>query len=312
MRFATLKKRPEPTAMSEFHLPFVRWADTVRVAPGGRGAFERQIYDHELVYVLDGRGHIVLDGQKHEASTDSLFLVRPRVWHSFLALETGPERLLGVHFDWSYHATTAQFLKFRPAVAPFEAELFRAPRQIAGWNLEQRPCLDLGARPRVRRLLEEIVVEIGRDEPESPFIAGALLAACLGQIEREARLLGEQNAHTVGADAVRRVQRAREWLETAETPLSVEEIAARVGWSGDHLRRMMRAVSGEAPAQLQTAARMRRAQELLRYGALPIAEIARQCGFDDASHFARVFKRETGLTPRAWAVSTTQNRPNIK
>jgi AraC family transcriptional regulator len=75
-----------------------------------------------------------------------------------------------------------------------------------------------------------------------------------------------------------------------------------VGWSADHLRRMFRSVLGSAPAQVQTAARLRRARELLRYGALPIGEIARRCGFEDASHFARVFKRELGCTPREWAV----------
>lgn len=107
---------------------------------------------------------------------------------------------------------------------------------------------------------------------------------------------------------MRRVQRAREWLESSETAFfSIEEIASRVGWSGDHLRRMMRAVTGEAPAQLQTAARMRRARDLLRYGALPLAEIARKCGFEDASHFARVFKREVGTTPRQWSASARQN-----
>ncbi len=284
-----------------WNLPYVRWADTVRLAIGGRGAFERQIYDHELVYVLEGRGSLILDGQKFAANPDSLFLVFPRVFHSFLADRGEAQRLLGIHFDWNFEPSTARFLEHRTAMAPFDADLWRVPRAIEGWDLGARPFLDLSARPRARRALEEVVAEIRRGDAESQHVAGALLAAALGQIEREARLLAEQNAHAVGADAVRRVQRAREWLGNGETALSIDAIAAKVGWSGDHLRRMVRAVTGQAPAQIQIAARMRRAQELLRYGALPISEIARKCGFEDASHFARVFKRETGLTPREWA-----------
>lgn len=294
-----------------WNLPFVRWADTVRVVAGARGAFERQLYDHELVYVLEGRGSLILDGQRHALKADSLFLVRPRVFHSFFADQGEAQRLLGIHFDWNSEATTARFPKFRAATAPFDTSLFRQPRQISGWDLATRPLLDLSSRGRVRRCLEELVAEFGRGDRESGAIAGALLAAGIMQIEREARLVDEQNAHrvgvSVGADAVRRVQRAREWLEKPDAGLSVEEIAARVGWSGDHLRRMTRAVSGEAPAQLQVAARMRRAQELLRYGALPVSEIARKCGFEDASHFARVFKREIGATPREWAAAARQN-----
>ena len=284
-------------------IPFIRWADTVRVAAGGFGARDRQLYDHELVYVLEGQGSLVLDGQKHALGADHLFLVRPRQFHSFLADSGQSQRLLGVHFDWEIQNDAARFSHFKAAEAPFDESLFRAPREIAGWDSAQ-PFLDLRGRPRVRARLEEIVAEYGRGDAESRRVAGALLGAALGQIEREVRLLREIGDNfRIGADAVRRVQKAREILENPlETSLSIDEIAGRVGWSGDHLRRMCRAVLGESPAKLQMAARLRRAQELLRYGALPIAEIARKCGFDDASHFARVFKRETGAAPREWAV----------
>ena len=297
---------------TDFGVPFIRWADTVRVAAGKNGAFERRLYDHELVYVLEGQGSVVLDGQKHAAPPDSLFLVRPRVYHSFLCDGGENQRLLGVHFDWEQHADASQFEKFF-AVGDLEnPAFFREPREVTGWNLAQDPVLNLVGRPRVRRMLEDVVAEYGRGDFESRRVSGALLAATLGQIEREARLLRELHQHPkVGADAVRRVQKARELLEAPhETPISVEEVAARVGWSADHLRRMVQAVLKVSPAQIQVAARLRRARELLRYGEFPIAEVARRCGFRDASHFARVFKREIGHLPREWAVlsrSATEN-----
>ncbi|HEX9998091.1 MAG TPA: AraC family transcriptional regulator [Abditibacterium sp.] len=285
-------------------VPFIRWADTVRVVAGGYGARDRQIYDHELVYVLEGAGSLVLDGQKHAVGADCLFLVRPRVFHSFMADVGQSQRLLGVHFDWKCEPDAARFDTFREASAPRDESLFRAPREVCGWDVGKKPFLDLRGRPRVRQRLEEVVAEYGRRDSESRSVAGALLGAALGQIEREVRLLREVGKnHRLGADAVRRVQKARDLLEAAgDEHLSIEEVAARVGWSGDHLRRMCRAVLGDSPAQLQAAARLRRAKELLRYGGLPISEIAGRCGFDDASHFARVFKRAIGQTPREWAV----------
>ena len=132
--------------------------------------------------------------------------------------------------------------------------------------------------------------------------AGALLAHAIFVIAREARILTQLAQNTeIGADAIRRVHRARQLLESSgQVPLSVEDAAESVGWSGDHLRRMFRQVLGASPSQVQLAARLGHAQALLRDEALPIAEVARQCGFDDASHFARVFKKETGLTPRQY------------
>lgn len=287
---------------SPFAVPFIRWADTVRIEVGGAGARDRQIYDHELVYVLDGKGELILGGQKYDLKTDDLFLIKPRLFHSFLA-PNEPQRLLGVHFDWRVRPDTARFTKFHAAGNSPDLALFRAPQNIDGWDVEIHPTLDLRGRPRVRRVLEAVVTEFNRADDLAQHIAGALLAAAIGQITREARLLGEVATYrNVSPDAVRRVQRARELLENPDSPhLLVEEIAQTVSWSGDHLRRMCRAVLGASPGEIQSAARVRRAQELLRYGGLSVGEIARRVGFEDASHFTRVFRKATGHAPREWA-----------
>ena len=286
---------------SLFAVPYVRWADAVRIETGGAGARDRQITDHELVYVTEGEGEIVLDGSSHVARADSLFLIRPRVFHSFLSPRE-PQRLLGVHFDWQLRDDSAS-ARIPSGNALIHAELFRTPRAIEGWDLTRRPLLDLRGRPRVRRALEAVVAESRRADDWSPQIAGALLAAALGIIAREAQLLEEVAAHaSAPPDAVRRVQRARELLEKTAAPLlSVEAIARAVGWSGDHLRRNCRAILGVSPLEIQNAARLRHAQELLRYGQLSGAQIAERLGWSDASHFARAFRRATGMTPREWA-----------
>lgn len=49
-----------------------------------------------------------------------------------------------------------------------------------------------------------------------------------------------------------------------------------------------------------TGLRVSRAQALLREGTLSVEQIARQCGFASAKYFREVFKRATGLSPRAW------------
>ena len=286
---------------SLFAVPWVRWADSVRIEAGGAGARDRQIYDHELVYIVDGEGEIVLDGCSHAARADSLFLVQPGTFHSFLSPRE-PQRLLGVHFDWQWREDSAT-VRIAPGGAPLDARLLREPRSIVGWEDARRPFLDLRGRPRVRGALEAVVAQSHRADENSALVAGALLAAALGIIAREARLLEEVAAHqSAPPDAVRRVQRARELLEKTVAPLaSIEQIAREVGWSGDHLRRMCRAVTGVSPLEIQSAARVRHAQELLRYGGLSGAEIAARLGWSDASHFTRAFRRATGMTPREWA-----------
>lgn len=285
-----------------FTLPYIRWANQVLYSPGSTLP-PRRIYDHEFVYVMSGQGEIIIEGQAHPALADALFLIQPRLWHSFRAAPQHPLGLLGVHFDWLPQDNALP--QFRAADDPIEEALFREPQSVPGWNLTHQPFLDLKGRSRVRRFLEEAVLDYAQEDDMAQSGAWSLLAAAIAQMAREAAALQKlKSLSHIGPDALRRVERARILLEAPrEAPLSIEEIAAQVGWSADHLRRMFRAVFGTSPNHIQTNARLRRAKDLLRYELLPIHKIAEQCGFDDASHFSRVFKQECGISPREFLAS---------
>jgi AraC-like DNA-binding protein len=285
-----------------FLVPFIRWADVVDIPPNIGSPDRRRLYDHEFVYVVAGDGHIVIEGTAHRAVPDRLFLVTPRLWHGYLADQGQTLTLLGVHFDWTPQHDTSLFTIFRAADernSPDE-KLFRNAQEVPGWDLTDSPFLELKGRPRVRRALEEVVAEYSREDNEARLGAGALLAAAIVQMQREARLLRELRIGvSIGPDALRRLEQARSLLESSnDFTTSVEDVAARVGWSADHLRRAFRTVYATSPGQVQTQARVRHARELLRRENFPIAEVARRCGFGDAEYFTRVFKKETGLSPR--------------
>ena len=286
-------------SLDSFALPFVRWADVAVMTPQYQTQ-TRRLYDHELVYVLGGSGTITIGNRKYPACADQLYLIAPRVWHSFEADADTEMPLLGVHFDWQRQSDEMKFpiSIVCPSQEPVQDALFRNFSPIDNWDTEHKPFLDLRGRPRVRHALEELVVERSRDDDEAQNTSGALLALIFGCIAREARQLEQiERSSYVGADAVRRVERARQILESDEL-CDIESVAAQVGWSGDHLRRMTRAVLQQSPYQLQTSARLRRARQLLRSENLSIAHVALRCGFEDASHFSRVFKKDCGLTPR--------------
>jgi len=44
--------------------------------------------------------------------------------------------------------------------------------------------------------------------------------------------------------------------------------------------------------------RLERARHLLRYGALPVSEVAVACGFGSAAYFARAYRAHFGHPPR--------------
>jgi len=85
--------------------------------------------------------------------------------------------------------------------------------------------------------------------------------------------------------------------EHLSSGISLDELAACVGLSPFHFSRKFKAEFGVTPHSFVMDRRIIRAKELLRKKQIPLKNIAIDCGFSDQSHFNRVFRRKTGLTP---------------
>jgi len=59
----------------------------------------------------------------------------------------------------------------------------------------------------------------------------------------------------------------------------------------------------ETPSHWIMKQRLNRAKELLSNTSLPINEVSMECGFENLSHFSRVFKEKTGLSPLRFKLS---------
>jgi len=87
---------------------------------------------------------------------------------------------------------------------------------------------------------------------------------------------------------------------------SLPEIARRADITAVHLQRTFTTVVGTTPRLWMERRRMEEARRLLGDRVLTIAAVAQQCGYDDAFHFSRVFRRFHGRSPRQWL---TQAQP---
>lgn len=283
-------------------IPYIRWAGVTIAEPGGVTP-TRRLYDHELTYVLSGQGEILTERGRYAAGADACFMTLPRVPQSLHNTGATPWVTLGVHFDWE-RDDFARFPNFGAddGSRPPDETLFREAREIPGWNTPKRAVLNLSGRPLTRHFLEQTQTAFVRWDAFARLQAGALLLAAIAQIQRELSLMADgKKARIVGPDAQRRLNDAR-WLleQTGADALSIAEIAARVDWSVDYLGYMARTAWGVSPRALQSEARLRQARQLLGEG-VPVAEVARQCGFADTSHLARAFRKDSGLTPREYS-----------
>lgn len=82
-----------------------------------------------------------------------------------------------------------------------------------------------------------------------------------------------------------------------DDPIRVEEVAATLGVSADHLCRCVKQTYGRTASALIIDLKLREAKMLLKQSALSISQIAGAIGMHDASYFSRWFKKHTRYSP---------------
>jgi AraC family transcriptional regulator len=102
-------------------------------------------------------------------------------------------------------------------------------------------------------------------------------------------------------DYGRRIARAIALIaaDPARNP-GLEELAAAAAFSPFHFHRVYREITGETPAETLARERLSRAAALLVRDALPVAVVAKRCGYGSAAAFTRAFRAAYGTPPAAY------------
>lgn len=81
---------------------------------------------------------------------------------------------------------------------------------------------------------------------------------------------------------------------------STSQLAAELSLSESYFYRMFRDTTGQSPASYMERMRMDLACRLLVQSPTSITDIAHDLGYKTSQHFATVFKKYIGVTPKAW------------
>lgn len=94
--------------------------------------------------------------------------------------------------------------------------------------------------------------------------------------------------------------------QTLNAPVSVPELARKVGLSQRQLNRRFEAAVEVSPSQYYRTMRLRYGAWRLLHSTDRIVQVAADLGFADASHFGREFQRLFGVSPRAYRASANR------
>ena len=82
--------------------------------------------------------------------------------------------------------------------------------------------------------------------------------------------------------------------------LTLDQIAAAVHMSRYCLCHYYKSACGITVMEHLKQIRIAKAKQLLRYGTASMEEVGRSCGFENPSYFSKIFRSETGRSPREY------------
>ena len=90
-------------------------------------------------------------------------------------------------------------------------------------------------------------------------------------------------------------------LEHISEMTNLDQMARDLSVSKSHLVRRAKELTGFTIQNLHEKLKIEQAKILLRLDSLKLSEIASRLGFQNQNYFSSVFKKNTGMSPRAWA-----------
>lgn len=244
-------------------------------------------YDCRLFLFARGCGSVLIENEKYNISNNTVIFMPPGSKYRFDISEPAVAAAHVINFDLGQtHAhikeslSTATDEDFNPKlITVYERpEEFKAPFI----RVSEVGC-DL-----IRLVCEEFLIK----RKNYLEYSSALLKTYLMQLMREEVTGG--NAGLVG-DVIRLIQK-----RYSECELTNEEIAASFGYHPYYLSRLMKAATGKSLKQYLLYYRIEKAKQLLAELDCEVSEIAWRCGFGTSAYFIKMFKAETGVTPRKY------------
>jgi AraC-like DNA-binding protein len=239
--------------------------------------------DWEFCLMVSGTLDWWIEGEFHAIRSGELFIIGPQERHD------GTERIR--YRSGVCWLCLAQPLAGLPGLAPEHAAGIAAGFAALS---ARRFAANAEAKAAFADVLGATRVE--------PRYRGVMARAALHRLLIAILLSHAAHASRAGSQKPidERVQRACAILrERVGAPIAIAQLARAVGLSRTILHERFLAQVGVSPLAYWNHLRIERAKELLRTAASN-GEVATALGFASAQHFAVVFRRSTGSTPRTW------------
>jgi AraC-like DNA-binding protein len=242
----------------------------------------------EIDFIEDGGCGMLFGTEPVGLTADDCLLIYPEASHFFFTKARSSCTI--VQLEFAVENFPALALPRASGAALSFLEELRSPT---------RPFLKLLPQTSLSACIRNIRHEFGHQAQGWQEMLKLLFAQLLILLSREVEALysgagGESDSEELAKGL------AAALTNEYEEHILIEDIAAAMGVSSRHLRSRFHRAYGMTASDFLLRLRLRKASTLLAQRNMSILEVALQSGFSSSQYFARVFKRELGLSPGAF------------
>lgn len=232
-------------------------------------------------YILAGSGTFRVNGIDYHLHSGQGFFIEPNYQTYYIADELTPWSYVWLGFTGSYATTLVEQLAISEQTPVFNNDHYYELADCVN-QIIQRPLTNTATTLRANSNLLRFLSLIA----DSTVVSGHRTA--------------QQNPY---------VDRAIAYLARHVATASADQLAQAVNLDRSYLSTLFKQVTDLTPGQYIRNFRITKARHLLESSALPVEEVAQQCGYDHANSFTRIFKRTYGMTPREYRKQVRHQNP---
>jgi AraC-like DNA-binding protein len=152
---------------------------------------------------------------------------------------------------------------------------------------------------REQELLSEILNTTRQGGKESIIESYGLFLQFMSHLARERGMVPQASAQAASRPSIEQyVERGKDYIrENLSKDISTSDVADYLGLNRSYFCKIFTEACGKPPSRFINWYRLNTAWHLLNYTNMPIAEISRQVGYNDAAYFTRRFTQCYGQPP---------------
>ncbi|NGZ74450.1 AraC family transcriptional regulator [Saccharibacillus alkalitolerans] len=269
-----------------------------QIAAIGHGVWKRgmkhasRVFEaHDLIFCASGALYIEEEGERYEIGEGEMLVLEANRRHAGYRPSENDTEVYWIHFrhEGAGQRESEALSPGQPLSPRTSQETEPSPGTVA---IPKFGPVDL---PALRPLLHDMLrlyekLTLARSYELNVAFGRLLLELQKGLAVSPAR----SRADRLGEEAAAYLERG------LQLPFDSARMERDLHYHFDYLSRCLKQHTGMSPLAYRHHLQIERAKRLLIHSDDTLAEIGEQCGFQGANYFARLFKRETAMTPGAY------------